>query len=108
MADDRTRIDKSDPNGDVLDRLEFCVGPWRDYKLVADVKAEISRLREAQTVDRKVIAKQTALIAEMSFRLEKLKLKPTPREIELTDALHDLYDLQDGPPKDKHGIPIEF
>jgi hypothetical protein len=44
----------------------------------------------------------------MSFRLEKLKLKPTPREIELTDALHDLYDLQDGPPKDKHGIPIEF
>ena len=32
---------------DVLERLEYCVGPWSDYALVDDVKVEIKRLRDA-------------------------------------------------------------
>lgn len=36
-----------DTKPDVLERLEFCVGPWSDYTLVDDVKIEIKRLREA-------------------------------------------------------------
>ena len=45
-----------EPKRDILERLQFCAGPWSDYSLADDAKAEIERLRSVLDATHKLIS----------------------------------------------------
>jgi hypothetical protein len=104
---------QSDAKPDLLERLEHCVGPWSDYTLADDIKVEIARLRAiaAAAAD---VRRLLAIMSDHETALHDILTDDEAcdwQDIELrwdTDLAPDRDANESDPPKDKHGIPIEF